>query len=995
MLSLEKVRIVMIRLVGRVVVGDNEQHVSAPKLACVLAILASEPGSPIHHFDMIDNIWDSEPPRSAIGILYSYVARLRAMLQRVPGAELRSNRRHYVLDVEPERIDVHRVRLLASKAAAQQSAGNTAAALDLLREANKLAGHEALIGIGGKWAERFRTEFRQTRLNLLAERHALELELGHHRAVLPELTTLVSREPTAERLVEQLMLALYRDGRSTEALDVFTTTRRRLRHRLGADPSPSLQRLHVRMLQQDPSLEVPASPSKVASATPHTQVPAQLPASPRGFSGREEDVSAVVEHAGTAGVVVVDGMAGVGKTALAVHAAHRLANEYPDGQLFIDLRGYADGVPPTTPGQALAQLLRSLDVEVPDNSQDRPAAWRTALAGRRILLVLDNAHVIDQVLPLLPGGSGCATIITSRRKLVHLVDAFPVSLDVMEPDQAAAIFAADTGTDPSSPAVHGIVDACGRLPLALRIAASRLRNRPSWTPDALLNRLLQSRSLIRELDGSGRGIEAAFRLSYQELPEPAQRLFRTLSVFSGREVDPHRAAVLIDGDMTDTESLLEQLVDVHLLISSAPGRYQMHDLLRQYAAALVPEDERRRAWTRLAEFYIASTWQSVKATIPLPVNWPRQLAVSTTSIPAPTDTAEAEAWMRNELPVLERLIIEASDNGFDAHVIDLCLPTQAYLMHHGAVQARLPLAEIGIAATRRLGARPAEARMENFLGIAHEVLGHFDLAENHLLRALELWRRLDDPIGHVTALNNLGMVADRRGQPRDSIMLTHEAIGVARESGATAHLAHLLFNQAGALAVQRRFDESAAHLDECDQVLSGLDNDRLSMWAWSRRGMLLAFSGDPDAAVPWFKRVVDYGQRNGAPDLTQVGLWGLTESLLITGDPTTALPHIYRQLELLEQLNLTVNRAETLCQLGWAQLQLGRLDDAHATLTGAVEASDRIGAKRHLARARRLLGETLLAAGNPAGHGHLRRAMEMYEAAGYPDADDVRETLET
>ena len=986
-----------IRLIGQVAVGDEDgpQYVSAPKLACVLAVLASTPGTPVHHFDLISSTWGTDPPKSVIAVLYSYITRLRSILRHVPGALLRSDRQHYVLEIDPERVDIHRVRALAARARELRSAGRAGEALPLLREAAGCSEQEALIGVSGDWAERFRSAFRQDRSDLLAERYAVELELGHHRAVLPELTRHVSREPTAERLVGHLMLALYRDGRPTEALEAFTTARERLRDRLGVDPSPQLRRLQVQILNQAPELEMAGADTVIEDDTAPAPAPAQLPAATRGFTGREADISAVTARATDGGVVVIDGMAGVGKTALAVHTAHLLADEYPDGQLFLDLRGYAEGVPPMSTAAALAYLLRSLNVAVPDDPAERPAAWRTALSGRRVLLVLDNARDADQVLPLLPGESRCLTLVTARRRFVHLVDALPVSLDVMSPEMAAEMFTSDTGITAGSPVAREIAEACGYLPLALRIAASRLRNRPTWTPQLLLERLREGHGPIRELDGAGRGIQTAFSLSYHELDESAKWMFRVLSVFSGADVDRYQAAALAAIEDEQAELLLEQLVDSHLLVSTRPGRYQMHDLLRQYAAAILSPEDHRAAWIRLAELYIFAAWHTAALVSPLPVNWPRQLDVPDASIPLPRNIDEAETWMSEELPVLEHLIIDADKYGLDAHGVDLCMPVQAYLMSQGAASARLPLAELGVAAAHRLGSESAEARMENYLGLAYQVLGEYDFAETHLRRASVLWRGLDDAIGQVMALNNLAVVADHRGNVRDVLALTAEAISVARRAQSPTHLAILLFNQASSLTELRRYDEAAAHLDECDAILVDLDNIRLSAWASSRRGLLLAATGEPEEALACHRKALEYAGHDGTTDVTQAALWGMAEAYLGMGEPDKAMPYIDRQLELLEHLNLPSNRAETLGQLGHAHMQFGRFHEAAETLMGAVEIARGIGAHRYMAKVQRLLGEALLAVGDTGGRAHLKVAMDLYGASGYPEADDIRRMLQT
>ena len=982
-----------IRLIGGVEVGSTDrQHISAPKLACVLAVLASRPGVPVGHVDLILRVWGAEPPESVVAVLYSYVARLRALLQQVPEAALLSaGRQRYVLNIPAELVDVHEVRALSGRARRLRAESKTDEAVALWRRATRLAGGEALVGISGDWAEEFRSGFRAERLTLLVERYAAELELGHHETVLPELLELTSQEPLSEPLIEQLMLALYRGRRSTEALQAFRGLRERLRDRLGTDPSPQLQRLHVRMLQQDPALDTPSVESIAVAPVSRQTVPAQLPADARGFTGRDAEIKML--HAQVAGskAVVIDGMAGVGKTALAVHVAHQLAQEYPDGQLFADLRGYADGVSPSTPTTVLTQLLRSLKVDVPDDPDELASAWRTALSGRRVLLVLDNAANADQVRPLLPGSARCLTLITSRQRMVDLVEAVPVSLDVLSLPQATALFAGEAAVRVTDTTTR-IARLCGRLPLALRIAASRLRNRPHWTPETFLDRLSGHRNAIREIDGSARGVSAAFDLSYAELGEASQRLFRALGVFSGPVFDRHHAAVLAGIDVEDADLLLEQLLDNHLIMAAGHGKYRLHDLLRGYASNTINDDaERDTVWRRLAEHYAAAAWHALGQTEKPAL--PRRLAVRRSLFPVPNGPSEAERWFGDELVVLEQLIVEADGRGHDDHLIDLCVPVQAHLMHHGAARSRLRLAELGVAAARRAAAVDVQARMLAYQGVAHENLAQFDQAEARTRESIELAQRIGSARGELVGLNNLAVFAERRGDLRAGEQLTLQAIDFARQSQAKTELVYLLFNMAGDLARLRRYDEADVYLDEAQATATELDSGRMLAWIRSRRGIVRNGAGDYTEALGLHRCVVEYAERHELSNMRHIGHWGMAGAYLGLGRAAEAMPHINRQLESLERLNVAFHQVETFTQLGVTQHHLGRCREAVETLRGAVDIAERIGAYWFLAQAQRALGECLLVSGDTAGRDVLVEALDYFGPGGYPDARDVEELL--
>jgi len=415
--------------------------------------------------------------------------------------------------------------------------------------------------------------------------------------VAAELPALIATQPFRERLRGQLMLALYRCGRQAEALSVYAETRTLLTDELGVEPGPGLVRLHRQVLTADPALE-PAAPRT-------------LPYDLADFSGRGADMDRLLTAADAVVISAIDGMAGIGKTALAVHAAHRLADRYPDGQLFFDLHAHTAGAQPVEPDVALEMLLRMLGIPaaaIPEGLEQRTARWRTELARRRVLVVLDNAASAAQVRPLLPGTPRCLALITSRRRLGVIEGATVVSLDVLPAGDALHLFGAVAGparvaAEPAAAAE--VIELCGYLPLAIRIAGTRLAQRPNWTVASLAHRLRAETGRLPELTLGDRGVGLAFAMSYAHLSPTQQQLFRLLGLHPGADFDRYSAAALADVPPRRAESLLEALVDAHLLRHSANGRYTFHDLLREYAHGLARTDG-DEPLARLHDYFLAA-----------------------------------------------------------------------------------------------------------------------------------------------------------------------------------------------------------------------------------------------------------------------------------------------------------------------------------------------------------------------------------------------------
>ncbi|MFI6320048.1 BTAD domain-containing putative transcriptional regulator [Nonomuraea sp. NPDC050556] len=547
-----------------------EVDAGSPKMRLLLAVLALAEGRAVSKDRLIDLLWDDEPPRTALNSLRTYVSRLRSVLG-------------------------DRAIMSAGDGYALGSFDSDLAEFEALvadgrpGQALKLWAGEALSGLEGAFAAGQRARLEELRLAALELRAEQDLDAGRHQEVVAELSALHAAHPLREQLSRLLMLALYRADRQAEAIAVYTGTRQLLDDELGVSPGQGLASLYQRIITGDPGLLLSAAPRV-----------AQLPADIADFTGRAELIDSLVRRLvpGEAlAIVAITGPGGVGKTSLAVRVGHRVRDRFPDGQLYADLDADDD---------VLGSFLRALGVaRVPDSATERAALYRSELADRRMLVVLDNAADTAQIRPLLPGSPGCAVITTSRARPLGLAGAHVVDLDELSPDEALALFVAVSGRTGSAAAAE-VVAACGHLPLAVRIAASRLAARPAWSVEVLRDRLADQRHRLAELRVGDLDVSATFALSYDQLGYVQARAFRLLAAADAPDLSVRQAALALDVTEREAEFLCETLADLSLLTVTGPGRYGYHDLVRAFALGKLQEEERSEAMLRLQTDWLES-----------------------------------------------------------------------------------------------------------------------------------------------------------------------------------------------------------------------------------------------------------------------------------------------------------------------------------------------------------------------------------------------------
>ena len=789
------------------VIGDQPIRL-APKERIVLATLLLRAGKVVPTEALARALWDAAPPPSARNTIQGHVKRLRQLLG--PGSgRIVTAAPGYLIEVGPDELDLGRFTELRSRADAALRAGSLESAGRLLHEALGLWPGEPLSDVPSAYLRRTEApRLAELRCAALEARIDVDLESGRHDAVITELRALVAEHPFRERLRERLMLALYRGQRQSEALAAYADARRTLRTELGIDPNPELQRLHERILAADPALAAPSSPSS------RHPVPRQLPADLNDFAGRSSEVSRLCEalangaagSQGSTAVAAITGPGGIGKTALAVHVAHLSADRFPDGQLYVELAGVCSD--PVTPTDALARLLRDLDVaaeDVPVAAEERAARYRSLLAGRRMLLVLDDARNAAQVRPLLPGSAGCGVLVTSRARMTDLDGLRLIDVPELQPDEGRDLFAGIVGADRAAAepeATMRILRSCAGLPLAIRIAGSRLTARPGWSIEDMAVKLAAEQDRLTELHSGDMAIRASFMLSRSCLAPGQAHAFSLLGLAPGGAFDLPAAAALTGLSSAATEAVLDDLTDAHMLESPHPGRYRLHDLLRLFASELaaseLSEAEREQASRRLIEWYAAAIRSAAQMLAPgdrTPPGVDLGAAASAVDIPVFCTHGDALTWCQRHEPALV-WAIKTAERDWPELAVMLTAYIWSYYIVAGNPETFEWTQRAGIASARRLGNELAVATLQNGRGGALVQCGDHAQAVECFLEVLATRRRHGDQAGELSARNNLAIAYLNQGRHAESLEESDRVIALAKQRGDTYLLGILLNNSA-------------------------------------------------------------------------------------------------------------------------------------------------------------------------------------------------------
>ncbi|MFF8416322.1 MULTISPECIES: BTAD domain-containing putative transcriptional regulator [unclassified Streptomyces] len=933
----------------------------SPQQRALLAALLLRGGRTATASELIDAIWGDEPPSQALATIRTYASRLRKVLDP---QTLASDAGGYAIRAGHDALDVTVAQELAADADKARASGDRCQARTLLNKALGLWDGEALASVPGPYAENQRTRLEEWRLQLTETRLDLDLEVGCHAEAVSELTALTAAHPLRERLRELLMVALYRSGRQAEALAVYADTRRLLADELGVDPRPELAQLQQRILRADEEL---ARPADEPAPAPAPVRPAQLPATVPDFTGRASFVRELGDRLATAegsvmAVSALAGIGGVGKTTLAVHVAHQARQHFPDGQLYVDLQGAgARAAEPETVLGAFLRALGTADSAIPDSLDERAALYRSTLDGRRILVLLDNAHDAAQIRPLLPGTAGCAAVVTSRVRMVDLAGAHLVDLDVMSPEEALQLFTRIVGEErinSEREAALDVVAACGFLPLAIRIAASRLAARRTWTVSVLAAKLADERRRLDELQAGDLAVKATFELGYGQL-EPAQaRAFRLLGLADGPDISLAAAAALLNLDEHDAEDLLEALVDTSLVESAAPGRYRYHDLVRLYARSCAergeePLEERESALSRLLDFYLA-TAAGVYALERPGDRLVDHLEPTGHAGLSFTDRHTALDWLYAEAGTLLACVRQSSRPGTLRRAVDV-LWAALDLGESGANSKQYETTAYAVRdAARSCDDRRTEVRALVTLADVHHASGRFDQAEQEAEEVMRLVEADLDPLPGCWAPNARGIMALYQSRHEDGETYLTQAIDNFRR-------------------IQDRPGEASA--------LCNLSRIHLA-------------TGRTDSAVSLAQQGIDIYDSLGHALRSANGRYALGMALTQSGQFGNATDRLLEALTVFRDSRQRLWEGMTLFRLAEVDLAAGRTTDAAAKAEQALTALRGIGGEWRRGNVLTVLGRALRDIGQfKRAQVCWDEALTIYEDLGSHEAADVRALL--
>ncbi len=910
---------VQVEISGRLVSFSRRQQID------LLAYLLLHVDRVVAVEQIIDAMWGEAVPRTAQSQITNMVSQLRAALvcNGQPLASLQRQPAGYRIRLHLGGIDLGTFTSLAAQARQAQA---PAEAVRLRRAALELwRGDDALAGVRASFAATARTHLAEQRNALREELFDAELSVGNHGGIVAELTDVVAANPSRERLVAQLMTSLYRDGRAADALAVFRRARATLVDDYGLEPSAALRDLERMILTGDgrePADRGERQPIVVRNEIAALAVPAQLPMDVRGFVGRRAELAALdsaiagIAEPGTAVVCVLMGTAGVGKTTTAIHWAHRVSDRFPDGQLYLNLRGF-DPHGPMTTAEAIRTLLDTFSVppeKIPVGLDAQAALYRSLIVGRRLLVVLDNAVDSEQVTPLLPATSGSAAIITSRNHLTGLITtwgACPVTLEVLEEAEARQLFVARLGlrrVSAEEEAVERIVRQCARLPLALSLAAARAATRPGFTLKSLCLELAEARGGVTALvtDSSMVDVSSVFSWSYRRLTPAAATLFRLLGLHPGPDIGVAAAASLAGRDRQWATARLQELAHAHLIREHEPGRFTMHDLLRAYATARSETDDsetdRIAAIERILDHYLHSAYAAAL------VIYPHRAALALP--PAPpgviplgfADRDSAQAWFATEHPVLLAAVERAANTGLSRHAWQLASALSTFLSRRGHGHDWVSVQRLAVDVTSRLDDRPGEAHARCGLGQAYNLLGDCEQAHLNFRRSLDLFQQFGDSIGQANIHLLIDTVYEKQADYPHALSHAEAALQLYRRAGHLAGEARSSNSAGWFYARLGRYDEAVAHCERAVALHREVGDRQGIAQALDSLGFVRHQLGQYSQAAADYQLALAELQAVGSLYHQTIPLLHLGETLTAAGQAGPARRAWLQALDILERL---------------------------------------------------------------------------------------------
>jgi DNA-binding SARP family transcriptional activator/predicted negative regulator of RcsB-dependent stress response len=1019
-------------LLGPLVVADSAGDpvkIAGPRLRVLLAALLLHANVPVPAGELAEMVWDGSPPPGAAVTLRSYIMRLRNAVDPGP-ARIAASGPGYLIRVEQAELDVLEFEALCRDARAALRAGECEDASAAATQALRLWRAAPLLDVP---AEGLRGEFvpplERLRLQVLEDRFDAGLRLGHHQELIPQLHEVTARYPLQERFHAQLMLALASTGQRAQALHAYQQARGALVDELGIEPGPELRDIHQQILADDIA-ETTGTPgdgagtavggtlADVAGALtgPEPVTPRELPAPVTHFAGRTAELAeltelldkAVGQAPGALVISAIGGTGGVGKTALAVHWAHQIAEQFPDGQLHMNLRG-SDPDEPVTAADALARFLRALGVpgqDIPPDEDERAARYRSLLAGKHMLIMLDNARSASQVRPLLPGAPSCVVVVTSRDSLAGLVardGATRLDLDLLPLSDAVGLLRALIGAraDADPEATVLLAQQCSRLPLALRVAAELASARSDVTLARLADELADQQQRLSLLDADGdprTAIRAVLSWSYRHQDTVAARTFRLASLHPGPDFSPHAVAALTSATLEDSRSALGLLARGHLIQQTSLGRYGMHDLLRAYARELTAahdsEDGQHAALTQLLDWYLHSAATAMDLLYPAEHDRRPRVPAAATPVPPVTDPATARAWLDAERANLVAITAHAAGHGWPAHSTRLAITLFRYLDAGSHSQEATTIYTHAREAARQTGDYAAEATVLNHAAGVCWQQSRYQQAADHLQQALALSRQVGDRGREAGTLSSLGLIYAVQGRYQEASTLIAQALNIYRQAGDLSGEMHCLVNLGKAEERQGRYEQAARHLQQSVTVAEKLDDRFTEHAALINLGTVRIRQGDLQQALSYLSQGLDFCRETGDRYRQADALNRIGDVRLRQGRHQEACDRIREALAMYQEIGDRSGEADALNSLGEAHLADGQPSHARTHHSTACEIASDVGDTYQEARAHDGLARAHHALARPGqARDHWEQALALYTRLGTPEADQVRARL--
>jgi DNA-binding SARP family transcriptional activator/tetratricopeptide (TPR) repeat protein len=1012
------------------------------RVRCVLAILALTPRTLVPTGVLIDRVWDTEPPPKARESLSVYITRLRAALRQAIGESVRLTGRDsgYELHVDPDTIDLHQFRRLRRQADALAAGGACDEAASLLREADSLWHGQAFAGIRGDWVARMRDSLAEERRAAILKRIECELELGRHGDLVGELRHLLAQYPLDEAFIACQMTALYGSGRPGEALSLYRDIRTSLIEEQGTEPGPLLSELHQRILRHDPALAVrpPGRPAD-RMAQPDT-----LPPETAEFVGRSEELGLLGQHADPPLIRVIEGTAGVGKTALALRAARTISGQYPDGTFYLNLHTHDPGHPSLNADEALHRLLRMLTAPatpIPDAFSERAALLRAQLSRRRAIVILDDAGQDDQIRPLLPEAGQCLILITTRGTFPGLEGARALTLDALPVDDAITLFRriAGHGTAPDDGQAAMAVRLCGRLPLAIQLAAGRFAQDYPPRLGELVEELSQSPA---RSGGPGPGspeVMSAFDLAYRALEPGQQRFFRRLGMSPCAHISLGAAAALGGGSVADTQQALTALLDHHLLARAPAGQYRFHDLIRGYAAARAAHEdsraEQRQAVGRLLGYYLRSAAEADQVLHPFRQRAPRPAAHPPAAGRALSTRDDAAGWLESEWRNILQAAQHAGRHEWKEKCADLTHALAGFMDIRAYWGEAIAAHTVALQASRDLDdpARVARASLE--LSEVRQQTGGYETALALAEDAAAIYRSLADRRGEADALDQAGLAHQRAGRSREALAYFDEARVLYRSTADTRGVATTLSHSGIASWWLGRYPDATEQLRQALSLYGDVGDRRGQAKTLNNLARIqLSLGYHRDAIEGYQKSLEIFGEIGGAQNQAilyhnigavhqykgsyEDALTAYGRALTIYHDigdlPNEAgvlndIGAVYQSAERYDEALIYHEKAQSIAaEIGNLPQQVtalrgiagvsrgaGRYAEAFDDYHTALRLAREIGDPYEEAKILEGIAETTLGTRRPdAARIVLRQALDIFERLGVPEAESARIRIE-